>query len=195
MYLVTGTSFKSPELLKVHWKVTKGGFASSSQRRATVSCFNAPWSSSRSSWHVGTSDDEEKYEQVLITVEWAEQKGRRKGDRGGWGRGRKSEGEKPFNFGYDVENRGEIKTVSGFRFPIAHFSPFPLRNIFSRQIRSTLLALFIVSRKGPSYLILLSKVDFSPRTNLVSWTLKVSWTWWRKRFFAQTFNDKLFSIV
>lgn len=37
---------RSPLLLNVQWKVTVAGFASTSQTRPIVSCFNAPWISS-----------------------------------------------------------------------------------------------------------------------------------------------------
>lgn len=55
MNLVAGTSVRSPELLKVQWKVTIAGLASTWHRNVTVSCFNAPNSSSRSCMHTGAS--------------------------------------------------------------------------------------------------------------------------------------------
>lgn len=58
--LLAGTSVWSPELLKVQWKVTMAGLASTWHRSVTVSCFRAPYSSSRSCTHTGASEKQNR---------------------------------------------------------------------------------------------------------------------------------------
>lgn len=55
VYSPLETSLWSPLLLNVQWKAATGGLASTRHRNVTVSCFSAPYISSRSWMHTGAS--------------------------------------------------------------------------------------------------------------------------------------------
>lgn len=58
----------SPDELNVHWNVSAGGEASTSQRNCTVSCFNAPNNSSLSFKQTGASAKEHYFCGVRVWV-------------------------------------------------------------------------------------------------------------------------------